>query len=99
MSSAEIKSTDEFVNRLKSAIYMISVLAYLLNGEDREDAIIIRKMMKELYNKISKNSITTIEFNDLYGAILLGLSILYSEIKEELKRDQVLRIQETLAVN
>ncbi|EHP70545.1 hypothetical protein MetMK1DRAFT_00010480 [Metallosphaera yellowstonensis MK1] len=97
-SSTEAGYLRELLVNLRRAIYSISVLAFGLSGDAREDALVIRRMMRQLLRRIKdKDAQGNVgNLDELFGAIILGLSILYLEIEEELKKEQVMVIQDML---
>jgi hypothetical protein len=97
-SSTEAGYLRELLVNLRRAIHSISVLAFGLRGDAREDALVIRRMMRQLLRRIKDKDAqgNVSNLDELFGAIILGLSILYLEIEEELKKEQVMVIQDML---
>ncbi|MEM0071872.1 MAG: hypothetical protein QXM17_02690 [Metallosphaera sp.] len=99
MNFTETKEMRDFRTRLKKSIYIMSLVAWRLNGEDREDALSIRNLMRELKNKLDKDAnLSEFDFTEIYGAIILGLSILYSSLENDLVKKDLLNIQDTLSI-
>ncbi|MEM3323978.1 MAG: hypothetical protein QXU14_01580 [Metallosphaera sp.] len=99
MNFTETKEMRDFRTRLKKSIYIMSLVAWRLNGEDREDALSIRNLMRELKNKLDKDAnLSELDFTEIYGAIILGLSILYSSLENDLVKKDLLNIQDTLSI-
>lgn len=97
-TSAETDYFGDFLGNLNRAVYSISVLAYGLKGEVRKDALAIRGMMKELKKALKGKDagLKPIQLDELFGAIVIGLSILYFEVEDETKREQVSEIYSIL---
>ncbi|BCS92965.1 hypothetical protein [Metallosphaera javensis (ex Sakai et al. 2022)] len=93
--ASELKNLSE---RVQKSIYMVSIVALRLHGEDRKDMLAIRKMLRELKAKLGnvRSFQDRMEISEIFGAVLLGLNILYSQIPEESVRNDILRIQEFL---
>ncbi|AWR98746.1 hypothetical protein [Metallosphaera hakonensis] len=100
MNRIEIEQMEDLLTKLNKAINMISIVAFHLKGEDRKDALAIRKMMKELRAKVNGalNFNKPVELMDSYGAIVLGLAILYSTLADQRIRDDVVKIQHLLSI-
>ncbi|MCY0862273.1 MAG: hypothetical protein OWQ52_07595 [Metallosphaera prunae] len=98
MNWTETSELKDFAEKVQKAIYMTSIVALKLQGEDRDDMLAIRKMMRELRSKLGKirNFKDEMEVTEIFGAILLGLGILYSQIPDESARNEILKIQEFL---